>query len=351
MQSIIFLILGLYLLLLLKYTIGWYKTQKKEDIDFVPKVSVVIALRNEEHHVERLLKALQSLIYPHNKIEFILVNDHSSDNTFELLQEAVINNLVLINMKAEEGKKKAILKAVTVARGEIIITTDADCIFCPNWVQTLVSYFSNDNIKLVSAPVTYEKQANIFQKLQALEFTSLIASGAGAIGSGSPIFCNGANMAFRKDVFLEVNDFSNDSAISGDDVFLLHSVKQRYTNAIVFAKDEKAIVLTKGTQSIYEFINQRKRWTAKSVNYRDIGTIYASFLVLLTNISLIYLFFNSIADISKLHIFGLFYIAKSVVDVLLLYPVLKFFKRIDLVKWILPFEFFYSFFQHIVIES
>ena len=203
MQSIIFLILGLYLLLILKYTIGWYKTQKKEDIDFVPKVSVVIALRNEEHHVERLLKALQSLIYPHNKIEFILVNDHSSDNTFELLQEAVINNLVLINMKAEEGKKKAILKAVTVARGEIIITTDADCIFCPNWVQTLVSYFSNDNIKLVSAPVTYEKQANIFQKLQALEFTSLIASGAGAIGSGSPIFCNGANMAYRKEIFLQ----------------------------------------------------------------------------------------------------------------------------------------------------
>lgn len=349
MQVIIFIILFLYLVLILKYTIGWYKTQKAESASFTPKISIVIALRNEEHQIERLLKNLQSLIYPTDKIEFVLVNDHSTDNTFEVLQDHVIDNLVLINLREEKGKKQAISKAISVGSGEIFITTDADCSFSPDWARTIVSYFSDDNIKLVSGPVTYKKQENIFQQLQALEFASLIASGAGAIGSGNPIFCNGANMAFRKQVFLGANNFSSNSSVSGDDVFLLHNVKQQFQNAIVFAKDEHAVVTTKGIQSIKGFINQRKRWTAKSSDYKDSATIYTSFLVLLVNLCLIYLFINCIADISKLQIFGLFYISKFVVDMLLLYPALKFFNRTDLVKWVFPFELFYSFFIVLIV--
>lgn len=349
MQTVIFLILLLYVLLILKFTIGWYKTEKAEDTNFTANVSVVIALRNEENQTEKLLKHLQSLIYPIDKIEFVLVNDHSTDNTYELLQKNRIDNLVLIDLKEGQGKKQAISKAISVASGEIIITTDADCSFNPNWVQTIVSYFSDKSIKLVSGPVIYQRQKSVFQKLQSLEFASLIASGAGAIGSRNAIFCNGANMAFRKDVFLEADDLSNNSTVSGDDVFLLHSVKQKYPNAIVFAKDEDAIVRTKGTPSIMEFINQRKRWTAKSSDYKDSTTIYTSFLVLFTNLSLIYLFVNGIADVSALQIFGLFYVTKFIVDLLLLYPALKFFNRTDLVKWILPFEFFYSFYIVLIV--
>ncbi len=349
MEIVIFIILLLYVLLILKFTIGWYKTEKAEASNFTPKVSVVIALRNEETQIEKLLKHLQSLIYPTDKIEFLLVNDHSTDDTYSLLQKNTIDNLVVIKLKEGQGKKQAISKAISVASGEIIITTDADCSFNPNWVQTIVSYFPDKSIKLVSGPVIYQRQKSVFQKLQSLEFASLIATGAGAIGSGHAIFCNGANMAFRKDVFLEANDLSNNSAVSGDDVFLLHSVKQKYPNTIVFAKDENAIVRTKGTTSIKEFINQRKRWTAKSSDYKDTTTIYTSFLVLFTNLSLIYLFANCFADIAALQIFGLFYITKFIVDLLLLYPALQFFNRTDLVKWIFPFEFFYSFYIVLIV--
>ena len=102
-----------------------------------------------------------------------------------------------------------------------------------------------------------------------MEFASLIGSGAGAIGSGNAIFCNGANMAYKKEVFLEVNTYKNDNAASGDDVFLLHSIKQRYPDGIVFAKDKNAIVNTNALDTLSTFINQRKRWTAKSSSYTD----------------------------------------------------------------------------------
>ena len=236
-----------------------------------------------------------------------------------------------------------------LAEGEIILATDTDCSFSPTWVQTMAFYFEDSSIKLVSGPVEFHKQKGVFQSLQALEFASLIGSGAGAIGIDSAIFCNGANMAYRKDVFLQVNNFESDTVASGDDVFLLHSVKAKYAKAIAFAKDENAIVITKGTQSIKTFINQRKRWTAKSSAYKDFASIYVSYLVLFVNLAIVFLFTMQFFFQQYFELLILFFIAKFIADLFLLYPVLRFFKRTDLIKWIFPFELFYSFYIVLIV--
>jgi len=90
------------------------------------------------------------------------------------------------------------------------------------------------------------------------------------------------------------------------------------------------------------FINQRKRWTAKTSGYKDFPSIYASFLVLFTNLSFVFLFVGYLFTDAYFQLFLLFYALKFAVDFLLLLPVLSFFKRMDLVKWILPFELFYA---------
>ncbi len=343
--TIIVFIAMLYGFQILKYRIGWDKIKPLNRQVYTPKVSVVIAMRNEESEIIRLIKDLKKQIYPTDKLEFILVNDHSSDATWELLQQSTMDNLRIVNMPdGEFGKKNAIKKAVALSVGEIILATDADCSFSATWVQIMASCFSNSSIKLVSGPVGFYKQKGVFQSLQALEFTSLIGSGAGAIGMDSAIFCNGANMAYRKDVFLEVNNFENDTVVSGDDVFLLHNVKEKYPKAIAFAKDENAIVITEGTQSIKAFINQRKRWTAKSSGYKDCASIYTSFLVLVTNLIGLFLVGLLFFDLHYLYYFIFYFGIKFLADLFLLYPVLRFFKRKDLIKWILPFELFYSFY-------
>jgi len=330
-------------MLILKYLIGWTKNKATGVSHFLPKVSIIIAMRNEQEKVIYLLSELSKQVYPIDKLEFILVNDHSTDSTLELLEDSSIDNLKIVNMpEGIFGKKSAIDFAMKEASGEIILASDADCSFSPLWVHTMVAYFANENIKLVSGPVSYHKQKGIFLGLQTLEFISLIGSGAGAIGVKNAIFCNGANMAYRKADFLELNNFENDDAVSGDDVFLLHSVKEKYKDAIVFAKDENAIVLTDAVMSAKGFINQRKRWTAKTSGYKDFPSIYASFLVLFTNLSFVFLFVGYLFIDAYFHLFLLFYALKFAVDFLLLLPVLSFFKRKDLVKWILPFELFYA---------
>ena len=333
-----------------KYRIGWDKIKPESHQGFIPKVSIVIAMRNEESEIPRLIAALKKQIYPTDTLEFILVNDHSTDATLALLEQATMDNLQIVNMpKGEFGKKNAIAKAVQIAKGEIILATDADCCFTPNWVQIMVGYFANEQIQLVSGPVGFHKQKGILQSLQALEFSSLIGSGAGAIGMGNAIFCNGANMAYRKAIFLAVNDFEADKAVSGDDVFLLHSVKKKYPKSIAFAKNEEAIVTTEGVQTIKGFINQRKRWTAKSSGYKDWASIYTSFLVLVTNLIGVLLIGLLLFDVSYLSYFIYYFGMKFLADLYLLLPVLSFFKRKDLVKWILPFEFIYSFYIVLIV--
>ena len=343
MLFFIALIILLYGLQISKYRIGWDKINPKIKKEFTPKVSIVIAMRNEESEIKRLISVLKKQIYPTDFLEIILVNDHSTDATLDLLEKAEMDNLQIINMPdGEFGKKNAISKAIQVAKGEVILASDADCSFTPNWVRTMVAYFADEQIKLVSGPVGFHKQKGIFQSLQALEFASLIGSGAGAIGMGNAIFCNGANMAYRKAVFLEVNNFESDKAVSGDDVFLLHSVKSKYPKAIAFAKNENAIVTTEGVQAIKGFINQRKRWTAKSSGYKDWASIYTSFLVLFTNVIGVILLVLSLFDFTYLNYFLYYFALKFLADLYLLLPVLSFFNRKDLTKWILPFEFIYS---------
>ena len=349
---IISVILSLYVLLIIRYAFGWSKIKNILQESFSPKVSIVIAMRNEQTQIDNLLKSLQSQIYPRDKLEFILVDDHSTDNTCALLEKLDLDNLQILNMPKDKfGKKHAISMAVCIASGDIILASDADCSFSPNWVQIMVNYFANDDVKLVSGPVFFNKQEGVFQSLQALEFASLIGSGAGAIGIKNAIFCNGANMAYRKEVFFDVNSFKKDNAVSGDDVFLLHRVKSKYPNSIAFAKDKNAIVTTESAQTFNDFINQRKRWVAKSSDYKDVASIYASYLVFFTNVSFIFLFVMSFFDGFFFQIFAGYYIVKFMVDLFLLYPTVKFFNRTDLIKWIFPFELFYSFYIILIVIS
>ena len=96
---------------------------------------------------------------------------------------------------------------------------------------------------MVSGPVMFIEN-NILDKIQNLEFLSLIGTGAASIGLHSPLFCNGANLAIRKTVFEKNKNKIRNEISSGDDVFLMHSVKKKSKKSIRFMKSFEAIVLT-----------------------------------------------------------------------------------------------------------
>jgi len=344
MLFIIVIVLFLYSLMIISFIIGWKRIQINTS-NLTPKVSVIISARNESTNIKKLVRSLKNQNYNKNLYDVIIVDDHSNDNSWELLCQEKLNwpKLHLITMDSNEhGKKKALLKAINFSDSEIILTSDADCLFSPEWIKSMTSCFINDNINLASGPVSFNYQSTFFNKIQTLEFLSLIASGAAAIGLNKPIFCNGANLAYRRKVFLEVSNYDDDNIASGDDVFLLHMVKKVYPGSVFFVKNFESIVFTDSISSFWQFINQRIRWVSKSSSYKDTYTIYTSLLVFFVNLLLIFLLFLSFYDHTFINIFTAFIFIKFILDFIFFKSILVFFKRLDLIKWVFPLQIIYS---------
>ncbi len=279
----------LYYALVVLFITGWKKNKAvKSTKETLPHLSCIIALRNEEHNINALIENLSQLNYPKEKLEFIFVNDHSTDQTQNLLLEQTQNlpNSRVIESSLE-GKKQAIKLGVTQASNEYIVVTDADCQFGSDWLLSMGSFFVQEESDLISGPVYITHKKSFGQFFQSLDFMSLVGSGAGAIALNHPIMCNGANLAYKKEAFLSVSEELKEEYLSGDDIFLLHAFKARGFKCS-FIKDSRAIVSTSPIKSIKEFFHQRVRWAAKSKGYTDTATLVVAWLVLITNILVIF---------------------------------------------------------------
>jgi cellulose synthase/poly-beta-1,6-N-acetylglucosamine synthase-like glycosyltransferase len=145
-------------------------------------------------------------------------------------------------------------------------------------------------VKFVSGGVRIRGDGSVWSGLQATEFVSLIGTGAATIGLGYPTLCNGANMAFRRDVFNEVGGYAgNEHIASGDDEFLIRKVHLSYPGGVRFCSDAATVVETTAVP-FREFISQRLRWAGKWKHHRSfpglalavfIFSFHAAFLTIL----------------------------------------------------------------------
>lgn len=264
------IILSVYIVLILKFIAGWKLIPyflAEEEISSAKIVSVVVACRNESLHLPQLISSLKNQTL--SNFELILVNDHSVDNTLQLMQQAAneIETTTIIN-SIGTGKKAALSEGIRCASGSLIITTDADCEPSAHWIETIVAFQQSNECDLIICPVSMKSEKNLFTQLQSVEFASLVMSGAGAAGAKMPILCNGANLAFTKAAWVASQHDLQQNEISGDDVFLMLSIKKR-NGKIRFLKSKKATVITQTVDTLDKFIHQRQRWTSKSKSYTD----------------------------------------------------------------------------------
>lgn len=344
---IVFFIIGIYSLIILLFSIGWIKLKAFQNTSLsntIP-VSIIIACRNEEENISSLIKSLINQTFPKEKTEIIIVDDHSEDNTARILNNLIqdYNHIRLIRLPEKlRGKKNGIAYGIENSTSNIIITTDADCIMSPNWLSALVKYYVQFKPQLLAGPVAIKPGNKLFRKFQALEFLSLIGSGAGSIGINHAIMNNGANLLFEKKAFL--NSDQQTHYTSGDDIFLMLDIKKKNSKRIHFIKSKEAVVYTKATGSIHDFFNQRIRWASKSKAYRDFDIIFTALTVFSTNIILVLCLFFSFGFPSFLMIFVTLFIIKSVVDLTTLIPVSKFFHQQKLLWLFLPLQIIYPFY-------
>ncbi|WP_304067476.1 glycosyltransferase family 2 protein [Pedobacter glucosidilyticus] len=339
--SLIFTIV--YVIVVLFLNRGWQRLRNFtfKDIQAHTKVSILIAARNEEDKIALTIDDILKQQYPKELFELIIVDDHSTDHTAQIIASYASQGVKLIQLNESEPlnsyKKKAIAEAIKTATGELIITTDADCRMSSLWLATIVNYYNQHGYKLISSPVAYFEEKSFFERLQTLEFSFLIGLGAAGIGNQMPSTCNGANLAYRKDVFEELGGFKGiDDLASGDDELFLHKVAFAYPESIGFCKSYDAIVFTHAKENLKSFIQQRKRWASKSVKYKDKRIVALAISVWISNLSLIsHLLFVAFIP-SLFPIFIIQYLLKMGVELWFLYPVLTFNKRRSLLI-LLPF--------------
>lgn len=235
-------------------------------------VSVVTVVRNEEKNILRLLESIARQTYPKDKYELIVIDDQSEDQTRDVVQQYIKQvpfRIRLMEIAAEvdhqqSPKMHALNSAIAAARGDIIVTTDGDCHMGPEWLKSMAAPFQHKKIHFISGPVALEAGHGIVSKIQSLEFASLIGSGAAMIQWAYPLMCNGANLAFRKSAFLEVNGYEGVyQSVTGDDVYLMQKIHKRYEKSISFAKDSDALVTTQTEATFGRLVQQRKRWASK----------------------------------------------------------------------------------------
>ncbi len=296
-----FLLSLFYSLFLYKIIKGLYvvNTKPKSRGEF-KQVSIIIPFRNESENILNCYHSLEQQTYPHDKYEIIFVDDNSTDDSFEKLKKSAIGSniriLKLKNSKINNAyKKQAVKLGIEESNGEIIVTTDADCLHGNNWLETLISYYEND-VAFISGPVEFSTNDTLFGNLQKLEFAGLILTGAGLIGFDSPIICNAANLSFRKNVFHEVGGYDDTMNLtSGDDELLMQKISALGKYKIKFAFGKNAIVVTEANKNINKFYQQRKRWASKSLFYNS--------KLLIVKLSAIFLFYLNLLAMPLLSIF------------------------------------------------
>lgn len=334
----------LYSLLILYYWQSWGSIPlftpipKKISI----KVSVIIPARNEEKNIGALLRSLQHQSYPKELFEVIVIDDHSTDNTTAIVKKFPSVKLLHLNEpEINSYKKKAIATGIDSSSGDLIITTDADCIVPPDWLETIVAYKKETGAVLIAAPVTFSIKRNFLQLFQELDFIVLQGITGAVVYKKQFSMCNGANLAYDKKAFDEAGGFAGiDKIASGDDMLLMEKISRKYPAKIFYLKSQKAIVNTLPATTWKGFFHQRIRWASKVGFYSSKKIVFVLALVYLFNLSFLAL---ALAGFSNPYYWlGLaaLWIAKTIIEFPFVYSVAKFFKK---QKWMKYFFFFQPF--------
>lgn len=336
----------LYISLIALFIYGWVKLKPYElQEEKYPVISIVVAARNEAGNVHMLIESLLSQDYPEDRFEIIIVDDHSDDGTADLVEASDKNKRIeMIRLEdGKQGKKNALTAGIQKAGGELIATTDADCLPGQQWLRTIALAYQSTHCKMIAGPVAIREPQTFLEKFQALELLSLVASGAGAIGIGLPIMCNGANLAFNKQAFHSVGGYKGNEHIpGGDDVFLMEKFVKHFSGkAVTFVKDRRAIITTKGAESMIDFLVQRIRWVAKSPAYRQAFMILTALIVLVFNLIILSAFTAALFNLVFLYAGLILLLIKSLIDIILLWMISRFAKQVFLMKFFLVFQLIY----------
>ncbi|MDA3843001.1 MAG: glycosyltransferase [Candidatus Kapabacteria bacterium] len=244
------------------------------DLTEKPFVSVIIPARNEENNIEHCIDSLIKNSYPADKFEIIAVDDRSVDATAEILALLSLahKNLKVVTIsdktlnKNLRGKPGALQAGINVSSGELILLTDADCTVSPDWIETMVSVYSDDEVGLV-ASFTNIRGNKLFDKVQAVEWIYMHTMASSGFGLKILLGCFGNNLSVRKTDLDKVGGYDNIEFSVTEDLALLREIRGLGKKARYICST-KTLATTNACKTMKEYLQQKKRW---SVGGLDLG--------------------------------------------------------------------------------
>ena len=230
-----------------------HRENLQPDVQFYPKISVIIPAYNEEKVIKQTLESLIETQYPRKEI--IFVDDGSTDNTLEVVKQ--FKDKIIILHKKNGGKASALNYGLVYAKGEIVVVVDADTITGRNSLKEIVKGFDVDeHVAAVAGNIKVRNRVNWLTKCQALEYLIGIQIIRRAFDRfGSILIIPGALGAFRK------------SSISGTGTYGKETLVEDFDQTIKLLKSGlitqgsvKAVAYTEAPTTLTDFAKQRKRW-------------------------------------------------------------------------------------------
>ena len=343
------LILGtvflIYILFIGQLIYGFNRMRRFSKAEFIPKTSfsIVVPFRNEKENLPNLLHSISLLNYPKELVEVILVDD-DSDDEFRIQNLEFRIQMIKNVRKSNSPKKDAIETAIQIAKHDWIITTDADCLVQKDWLTIYDQYIQKNEVEMVASGVCYIPKKGFLSAFQNLDFLSLQGATIGSFGINQPFMCNGANFAYSKSFFKELNGFQGNQTIaSGDDVFLLQKAVSVAPKKVGFLLAKESIVATNPVATWSDLFQQRVRWASKSTGY---SSVYGKLLALVVfggNLAWIVSFLLWLVGLLDQNIFMLFVALKFLIDFILIYKTANFFE--SKLQYVLASSLLYPFFS------
>jgi cellulose synthase/poly-beta-1,6-N-acetylglucosamine synthase-like glycosyltransferase len=346
MIFILHIVLILYYLAIIALIYGFTKVNSTDFIRLTPKTkfTIIVPFRDEAENLPTLLNSFSNLDYPSHLFEVILVDDDSQDQ-FNVKTVPFEVTVIKNNRISNSPKKDAITAAITVAKNDWIITTDADCIAQKNWLSCLDNYIQHNKVSMLAGAVSYSDNNSFLAAFQQLDLASLQGATMGSFGIDKGFMCNGANFAYTKAVFKELNGFEgNNKMASGDDVFLLQKAIERFPYEVHYLKSENNIIITKPLTDWRSLFHQRVRWASKTYNYQSKFGIGLGFVVLGGNLAWIVCLLLGVFGIIPFQDLVFLLLTKCVVDAILLYKTHLFLSQ-NKIRYLLWSSLFYPFFS------
>lgn len=338
------------------FLIQFYHRSWNQMPDFIPAegpatinehITVVIPARNEAANIENCILSLLQQTYPKELLEIIVVDDHSTDDTAAIVRRYAgkgvkllqLQNLLTPGEVIVAYKKKAIELAIHEATGTLIVTSDSDCVFQPGWLSTIAAFHAQSKAVLIVAPVKIQPGVQLLQNFQSMDFAILQGITAASVFKKIHNMCNGANLAYEKLVFNQVDGFSGiDHIPSGDDVLLMEKISRRYNSNVAYLKSKQALVETLPAPDWKYFFNQRIRWASKSLHYKDKRMVWVLLLVYALNLFLFILLAGGIFFQHWLLIFTGGLLLKSWIEWRFVKSILLWFKAEQLMRQFILFQ-------------